>query len=176
RRLYSTGNTHLLSALLTQATGVSTLEYAREKLAEPLEIRIPSWTADPQGIYFGGNEMRITPRDLVRFGELYRNGGRMNGVQIVPEEWVRQSLTPVTRARNERESYGFGWFLGRAGDYPMYYAWGYGGQYIFVVPELELTVVTTSDPDDPRTRGHNQSILRILREAIVPAAVIGRKS
>ena len=62
--LYSTGNSHLLSAILTDASGTSTLDLARAWLGVPLGIEIPSWTRDPQGIYFGGNEMALSPRAL----------------------------------------------------------------------------------------------------------------
>lgn len=172
-RAYSTGNSHLLSAILTEATGVSTWEYARERLAEPLGVQLPRWLTDPQGIYFGGNEMQLTPHGMMRFGELYRNEGRYDGRQIVPESWVRESLTARTRSRFGGEEYGYSWFIGDAGTYPMFYAWGYGGQYIFVIPDLEMTVVTTSDPDAPRARGHNQAILRLLRDHLVPAAEVG---
>lgn len=86
--LYSTGNYHLLSAILTEATGQSTLAYARSRLAEPLNIAIPPWPTDPQGIRFGGNDMRLSPRAMVWFGELYRNGGARDGRQVVPQEWV----------------------------------------------------------------------------------------
>jgi CubicO group peptidase (beta-lactamase class C family) len=173
RMLYSTGNTHLLSAILTEATGRSTWAYARDVLAEPLGVRLPRWPTDPQGIYFGGNEMRLTPRAMVRFGELYRNGGRYGGRQVVPEAWVRASLTPRTRSPWSGDEYGYGWFLSTAGGHPMFYAWGYGGQFIFVVPELRLTVVTTSDPDLPREGDHLDEIRRILRTLIVPAAEEG---
>ena len=173
RMLYSTGNTHLLSAILTEATGRSTWAYARGVLAEPLGIRLPQWPTDPQGIYFGGNEMRLTPRAMVRFGELYRNGGRYGGRQVVPEAWVRASLVPRTRSPWSGDEYGYGWFLSTAGGHPMFYAWGYGGQFIFVVPELRLTVVTTSDPDLPREGDHLDEIRRILRTLIVPAAEEG---
>jgi CubicO group peptidase (beta-lactamase class C family) len=172
-RLYSTGNSHLLSAILTQATGTSTWAYAREKLAEPLGISLPRWPADPQGIYFGGNEMRLTPRAMLRFGELYRNGGRYEGRQIVPEEWVRESLTPRTGSRRVGEGYGYGWFIGEVRGHPMFYAWGYGGQFIFVIPDLELTVVTTSDPDVERERDHLRAVRQLLSEWIVPAAEAG---
>lgn len=173
RMLYSTGNTHVLSALLTETTGRSTWAYARDVLAEPLGIRLPRWPTDPQGIYFGGNEMLLTPRAMVRFGELYRNGGRHEGRQVVPEAWVRTSLTPRTRSPWSGDAYGYGWFLSEAAGHPMFYAWGYGGQFIFVVPELRLTVVTTSDPDSPREGDHLAEIRRILRTRIVPAAEAG---
>jgi CubicO group peptidase (beta-lactamase class C family) len=172
-RLYSTGNSHLLSAVLTQATGRSTLAFGRQYLAEPLGIRLPSWLADPQGIYFGGNEMRLTPRAMLRFGELYRNGGRHDGRQIVPEAWVRQSLEPRASSRWTGDGYGYGWFLTRVRGHDMFYAWGYGGQFIFIIPALELTVVTTSDPDVAREREHTREVRRLLAEWIVPAAEAG---
>jgi CubicO group peptidase (beta-lactamase class C family) len=176
QRIYSTGNFHLLSGLLTQATGQSTWAYARAKLAEPLGISLPRWPADPQGVFFGGNEMRMTPRAMVRFGELFRNGGRYNGQQVVPEEWVHASLAVRSEARRTSEGYGYGWFLSSVRGYPMFYAWGYGGQFIFVVPDLELTVVTTSDPDAQREREHLQGVRRLLSDLIVPAAIAGADS
>lgn len=173
RMLYSSGNSHLLSAILTEATGRSTLDWAREVLAEPLDIRIPPWLADPQGIYMGGNEMRLTPRGMIRFGELYRNHGRWDGRQILPRRWVFTSLEPRTRSRWSGEPYGYGWFLADAGARPMFFAWGYGGQFIFVVPDLALTVVTTSDPVVPRGGSHNEELHRLLDRWIVPAAERG---
>lgn len=173
RMLYSTGSTHLLSAILTRASGRSTLELAREWLGEPLGITIPSWPADPQGIYFGGNDMRLTPRDLARFGELYRQGGTVEGQQIVPADWIEESWTPRTRSPWSGEAYGYSWFLGRAGDYAMNYGWGYGGQMIFVVPELDLTVAMTSDIDVERGSSHIGDLRRLMTEHIVPAAVAG---
>jgi CubicO group peptidase (beta-lactamase class C family) len=175
-RLYSTGNSHLLSAIVTRATGGSTLAFGRQHLAEPLGIRLPPWPADPQGIYFGGNEMRLTPRAMVRFGELYRNGGRHEGRQIVPEAWVRQSLEPRASSRWTGDGYGYGWFLTRVRGHEMFYAWGYGGQFIFVIPALELTVVTTSDPDVAREREHTREVRRLLAEQIVPAAEAGNEA
>ena len=76
RMEYSTGNTHLLSAILTKATGKSTWQFAQDTLARPLGFSLAQWTRDPQGIYFGGNEMVMTPRQMLAFGELYRNKGR----------------------------------------------------------------------------------------------------
>ena len=142
--MYSTGNTHLLSAILTDATGASTWDLAREWLGKPLEIAIPQWARDPQGIYFGGNEMSLSPRDLLRFGELYRYGGMYQGKRIVSEDWVRASWTVRTIDSNGR-AYGYGWFIAEAHGFAVYYAWGFGGQMIYIVPDLGLTVVVTSD-------------------------------
>lgn len=172
RMLYSTGSTHLLSAILTQATGTSTLEYAREKLG-PLGIQVPSWTRDPQGIYFGGNEMALRPRDLLTFGELYRNGGVHEGRRILPESWIDASWTRRTTSPYNGHGYGLGWWMRTAGGYDVRFAWGYGGQYVFVVPALGLTVVTTSDPVSPREGDHNRAVHDLLEDYLIPAAERG---
>lgn len=173
RMLYSTGSSHLLSAILTRATGRSTLQYAREKLAQPLDVDIPAWTADPQGIYFGGNEMSMTPRDMLVFGEMYRNGGVHEGREVVPGDWVETSWQPRTVSPYNGYRYGYGWWSRRSGERTGYFAWGYGGQFIFIVPDLELTVVTTSDPNAPRAGGHLRDVHELLDDYIIPAAVRG---
>jgi CubicO group peptidase (beta-lactamase class C family) len=173
RMLYSTGNTHVLSALLTRATGTSTLAYAREKLGRPLGIQVPAWTRDPQGVYFGGNEMSLRPRDLLVFGELYRNGGRHQGRQVVPEEWIRESWRRRTTSPFNGHGHGLGWWMRRSGAYDVYFAWGYGGQYLFIVQDLELTVVTTSDPVSPREGDHNRALHELVDELLIPAAQSG---
>src|SRR5581483_6193535 len=95
---YSTGNTHLLSAILTKATGKDTWTLAQEVLGTPLGITLARWPRDPQGIYFGGNDMVMTPRQMVRFGELYANRGLAGGRQIVPASWIDASF--VSRGRS----------------------------------------------------------------------------
>ena len=171
-RSYSTGNSHLLSAVLTKATGQSTWAYAREKLAAPLDADLPRWTRDPQGVYLGGNNMRLSPRALLRFGELYRNAGRLDGDQIVPEWWVHTSLEPRARSRWSGAGYGYSWFIRDLNGYRTFYGWGYGGQFIFVVPCLELTVAITSDPSG-RGRGHRRAVWDLLTDGIIPAAEQG---
>jgi CubicO group peptidase (beta-lactamase class C family) len=173
RMLYSTGNTHLLSAIITRTTGTNTFLYARDKLARPLGIDLVAWTRDPQGIYFGGNEMSMRPRDMITFGELYRNGGRHQGRQIVPQEWVRASWTVRTHSPYNGHGYGLGWWHRRVRGQDVYFAWGYGGQYIFVVPSLQLTVVTTSDAVSPREGDHNAALHGIVANYIIPAAEKG---
>ncbi len=172
-RSYSTGNSHLLSAVLTEATGRSTWAYAREKLAEPLDATLPRWTTDPQGIYMGGNNMRLAPRALLQFGELYRNAGAWKGEQIVPEWWVHTSIEPRARSRWSGAGYGYSWFIRDLNGYRTFYGWGYGGQFIIVVPCLELTVAITSDPSGQRGRGHRRAVWDLLTDHIIPAAEQG---
>ena len=165
---YSTGNTHLISAALTQATGKSTLVYAREVLFEPLGIQLPAWDRDPQGIYLGGNNMRLRPRDLLAIGQLYLDGGRHAGRQLIPEEWIRASWEPRSRSRWNRNNYGYLWWSREAGGERVYYGWGYGGQFLFVVPSLEAAIVVTSTLHGRRERGHNRDVHRLVGSYLVP--------
>ena len=96
--LYSTGDWHVLSAILTQQFGRSTHALARAWLGKPLGIRIPPWQKDPQGIFMGGNNMLLSPMATLRFGELYRNGGLYRGKRLLAESWIRASWTPRTRS------------------------------------------------------------------------------
>jgi len=170
RMLYSTGNSHLLSAILTRAAKRSTFELARDWLGEPLNITIPPWTRDPQGIYLGGNEMAMSPRALLRFGEMYRQSGTVDGKRIVSEQWIQESWTPRTASPFTGDSYGYGWFIRHVHGHPVYYAWGYGGQMLYVVPSLALTVVMTSDPTEPsRQDGHLRDLHSLLTDGIIPA-------
>lgn len=172
--VYSTGTSHLLSAALTRASGRSTLANAREWLGEPLEIEFPSWPADPQGIYFGGNDMRMSPRALLKFGELYRNDGVHAGVRVLPEGWVQDSWNGRGRSRWSGNPYGYGWWLRRSGRHEVRFAWGYGGQMVFVVPDLRLTVVMTSDPSPVDQRdGHVDRLHGLLDQGFIPAAETG---
>jgi CubicO group peptidase (beta-lactamase class C family) len=165
---YSTGNTHLLSAILTRASGESTWAFADEALARPLGFSLARWPTDPQGIYFGGNDMLMTPHQMVAYGELYRNGGAVGGQQVVPREWIERSLVPRTRSTFSDQGYGYGWWTRDLAGVRAHFAWGFGGQYVFVVPDLDLVVVTTSSPDVGETRrGHRQTVMEIVEELIV---------
>jgi CubicO group peptidase (beta-lactamase class C family) len=170
---YSTGTSHLLSAILTTATKKSTWQFAQEELAKPLGFTLARWLQDPQGIYFGGNEMLMTPRQMIRFGELYENNGRVGDRQLIPAQWVERADDAVGRSRwgSDRE-YGYGFWIRDFGRHKSYYAWGYGGQFIFVVPDLDLVVVTTSRADVSRERrDHNDAIYSIVETLIVPPVI-----
>jgi CubicO group peptidase (beta-lactamase class C family) len=164
---YSTGNSHLLSAILTKATGKSTWAFANEVLAKPLGFTLSPWMRDPQGIFFGGNEMVMTPRQMVAFGELYLRRGRAGGKQVVPEAWVDASLVPRGRSDYSGQLYGYGWWIRELAGREVYYAWGYGGQFIFIVPDLEMVVVTTSVPTPgPQGREQLQGIYEMVERLI----------
>jgi CubicO group peptidase (beta-lactamase class C family) len=171
--LYSTGNSHILSAALTRSSGRSTYALAQEWLAIPLGIDIPSWPRDPQGFYFGGNDMMMSPRALARFGELYRNEGVLDGRRILPEKWIRESWTPRTTSPWSGNPYGYGWFLAEIDGHPTRFAWGYGGQMLYVIPDLGLTIAMTSDATAARDGAHIGALNGLVIDGIVPAAVKG---
>jgi CubicO group peptidase (beta-lactamase class C family) len=165
--LYSTGNSHLLSAILTRESGRSTLELAREWLAPLEDFAIADWMRDPQGIYFGGNQMAMSSRSMLAFGELYRNGGRVGDRQVISQEWIEASWQPRTRSVFHDDLYGYGWFLAEMLGHRVNYAWGYGGQMIYVVPSLDLTVVMTSMEGQPSARsGHRDNLHDLMRQIV----------
>jgi CubicO group peptidase (beta-lactamase class C family) len=165
---YSTGNTHLLSAILTRATQTSTWQFAQDTLARPLGFTLPRWPQDPQGVYFGGNDMLLTPRQMLTFGELYLHGGRTAQGQIVSQQWVERSFVPRAVSPISGQQYGYGWWMRELAGRQAYFAWGFGGQYIILVPDLDLVVVTTSAStvaEDRRT--HRRTLFELVEELVV---------
>lgn len=155
---YSTPHTNLLSVILTKTANMSTREFAEEHLFEPLRISPSYWHQDPQGYYTGGHEMYYTSRDLARFGLLYLNNGSFNKKQIISKEWVQESIIDYSDGGvSLQEGYGYQIWLQEMGGYNTFSARGYGGQFVFCVPELDIVVVTTAsgnaigvdDPIDP---------------------------
>jgi len=146
---YNTAMTHMMSAILTKATGVSTEEFANKWLFEPLGITNYQWTKGKDGIYHGGSDIFLTPRDMAKFGYLYLRNGQWNKKQIVPKEWIKESTTkkvniPAHDSYAEGLNYGYWWWIQEKG----YMAWGAGGQYIIVNPDLDLVIVFTADGFD----------------------------
>ena len=172
---YSTGNTHLLSAILTKATKTSTWQFAQDALAKPLGFTLARWPQDPQGIYFGGNDMLLTPRQMLAFGELYLRDGRVKGSapftnvqQVVPEKWIERSFVPRGTSAISGNQYGYGWWMRDLAGHQAYFAWGFGGQYIILVPDLDLVVVTTSASDvaeDRRT--HRRTLFELVEDLVI---------
>jgi CubicO group peptidase (beta-lactamase class C family) len=171
---YSTGNSHLLSAILTKATRSSTWRFANDAVGKPLGFTLPQWPQDPQGIFFGGNDMLMTPRQMLAYGEMHLNRGRVGSVQVVPAAWIERSWVPRGRSPISGSEYGYGWWVRDMGGQRAYYAWGFGGQYIFVVPALDLVVVTTSASTVAEDRrSHRRNVFDLVEQLIAEPAATG---
>ena len=164
--IYSTGNSHLLSAILTRSTGRSTREFANRYLFTPLGTTIGPWTRDPQGIFLGGNEMNLTPRQLLRFGSLYLNNGKVGDTQLLTPEWIRQSWGEYATSPWNGHRYGYHWWSRNSGSTKVHFAWGYGGQFVFVVPEKKLVVVMTSELRNQRSGSHLSRLHELLDQIV----------
>jgi CubicO group peptidase (beta-lactamase class C family) len=149
---YNTGLTHLLSGVITRASGMSTKDFANKYLFSPLGITNYRWDTDTKGYYGGGHLLYLTPRDMAKFGQIYLQDGKWNGAQIVPEKWVDESTRSQIQV-DDLTSYGYLWWVYSTYDsktnkaVPTYAAHGYGNQHIIVIPERDLIVAINCDPD-----------------------------
>ena len=152
---YSTGNTHLLAAALTRAVGTPLQRYAVEALLAPAGMPLLGWDVDGAGQPVGGSEMYFTARSLARFGQLMLEQGRSGARQVVPADWVRASWekrmdvpSPIYREMIPGlTGYGYLWWLRTSHGHVMNSALGYGGQFVLVVPELDMVVAGASALD-----------------------------
>jgi CubicO group peptidase (beta-lactamase class C family) len=150
---YNSSISHLLSIILTKSTKTSTLDFAKQNLFEPLGIQSGFWRQDPQGYHIGGFGLGFSARDLAKFGFLYLNNGYWDGQSIVPEQWVKQSTEQQIQAFSHpfygNFGYGYQWWVKQVDGCSSFRAWGRRGQYIVVVPELDLVIAVTSNPGLP---------------------------
>lgn len=143
---YSTGLTHLGSAMLEEAVGEPTRSYAREHIFEPLGISVPRWDGSPEGYDFGGAEMWLRPRDLARFGQLFLDDGMAGDVRLLSSLWVHESANPWVPESGGR-TYGLWWRERPWNNYffdDSYFGWGYGGQFVLLFPSWELVIVVSA--------------------------------
>lgn len=169
---YNTGLTHFLSAAVAKASGGSTLAYAKQKLFDRIGISPGNWSRDPMGIEGGGSGLRLTPVDMAKFGYLYLNEGKWDGEQIIPRDWVAQSITRQISV-NPEVDYGYLFWLTTMKDavkgrgYATYRADGAGGQKIVIVPELDLVAVITANlGDSSRDKADTEAI---IADYVLPA-------
>ena len=168
RFAYNTGLTMLGAVIVERAVGQSAWDYAQPRLFEPLGIRPSRWDVDPQGHHVGGSEMWFRPRDMARFGELYLHGGALGGRSIVDPAWVT-ATTRTSVALDPPYGYGGWWWQRSFAGYDTFFAWGYGGQFIFVVPDLDMVVVATSAWWWGRDKATDQAVFELLETKILPA-------
>jgi CubicO group peptidase (beta-lactamase class C family) len=168
---YNGGCTALLAAVIARWTSLPLDKYAEQVLFQPLHISQYEWIKDASGTPIAASGLRLRPRDLLKFGQLYLNKGKWNGAQIIPESWVEESLTPHATVRDEFK-YGYQWWLladakGTNQQIVWGAAYGNGGQRIWLIPSANLAVVITAGLyNDPNGR---QILPRLLNDYILAA-------
>ncbi len=175
RWTYNGGATALLARLIARGTTRKLHEFAREALFAPLGIHRTEWACGVDGEAIAASGLRMTPRDLARIGAMVLDGGRWNGRQVVPTEWLATSFTPAVSIPDGRR-YGCHWYVGRvatddgAGDVrweDMVLAIGNGGQRLFLLPRLDMAVAVTAGNYDAPDQSRPPMI--VLRDILLPA-------
>jgi CubicO group peptidase (beta-lactamase class C family) len=138
---------HLLSGMLTARTRQTLHEYMRQHLFEPLGITGTTWETDPQGFTSGFSGLGIRPRDLAKIGRLYLQGGMWEGQQVLPQAWAEQAGINQAPGGDDTAGYGYLWWISDETGHRAFYGAGYGGQYLYMIPDLDLVIVITGDPD-----------------------------
>src|SRR3546814_11645701 len=115
--------------------------------------------------------MALSPRALLRFGEMYRQRGVQDGRRVLPEAWIEDSWIARARSPFSGDDYGYGWFLRAVGGRQAAYARGFGGQLVVIVPSLAMTVVVTSDQtNSSRVDADGDALWSLSGAGLVPAA------
>jgi len=190
RFAYSSDGSHLLSAIVADATGQSTLHYAQVKLFEPLGIASDhpfeplfapgnaaayqragfAWPTDPQGYHLGFAFLKLTARDLAKLGYLYLKGGVWEGRQVVPAAYVRASTqTHIRTGDPHAPGYGYQWWTMTEQGHRGFAALGVGGQLVEVLPDLDLVVVMTSEVSTVQDVRTGSASRALVGDVVVPA-------
>jgi CubicO group peptidase (beta-lactamase class C family) len=145
--VYNSGATNVVSHLIRKAIGNDADYYAfpRKSLFNPIGMRSAIFETDASGTFVGSSYIYATMRDYVRFGLLYLHKGNWLGKQILPEGWTDYTVQPAQGSKGE---YGSFFWLNKSGDYPdvpsdLFMCRGHDGQYIYIIPSLQLVVVRT---------------------------------
>jgi CubicO group peptidase (beta-lactamase class C family) len=176
---YNSAAVNLLGFILQRAVAEPLPQYAKEVLFQPLGISTVAWEQLEPDMVNGGSGIQMSAPDLLRFGQLVLQAGRSGNLQIVPESWITSATTPQfswrdTYGAQRGTTYGYLWWLAQPPATVASFAWGFGGEFVYVVPSLDLVVITTTEwrgitaEIDPTTFA--ASILTIIVNDILPTA------
>jgi CubicO group peptidase (beta-lactamase class C family) len=149
---YSNLTSNWLGIIVARACGRDLKSYAEEHLFLPIDAEVGDWGTDRDGHNNGCGDLHFTARDMAKFGLLYLNDGEYEGNQIIPADWVHDSLQTYSEdawdnvGRFRDIGYGYQWWSARAGEHHVNFAWGHGGQLIVLVDEFDMVIVVTADP------------------------------
>ena len=166
---YCNGGTFLLSAILQKQTGMNSLLFAEKYLFGPLGISGMDWPSNPRGISIGYGGLHMRPQDMAKIGYLYLKNGLWEDRQIISSQWIKDS-THKHIATAESFGYGYQWWTSESHQY---HAMGYGGQYIFAVPDHDIVAVFTGyldrkDWNIPKTLLHSYIISSVKSDKPLP--------
>jgi CubicO group peptidase (beta-lactamase class C family) len=175
--LYNSGTTNLLGEIIYRTSGMTLVDYAAQNLFEPLQIESYAWYPFPNApdMMVASSTLYLRPRDMAKIGQLYLDGGVWNGKRVVAENWVSQStqesigmVASDSPVPDMNPAYGYQWWLGTfsTGNTATYFAAGYGGQFIFVLPEPRMVIVFTAGGFDA---DNYDALLQIVNQFILPA-------
>jgi CubicO group peptidase (beta-lactamase class C family) len=159
RPSYCSPGYHLLGSVIAAAAKTSELEFGRQHLFDPLDIKDVVWGHDPQGRSHGWGDSHFYPRDIAKLGYLYLHGGEWKGRQIVARDWVTMSIAPVVGPRTEPGGFGLEWNATNGPNGRQYGGTGRGGQSLIVWPDLDMIVVTTAG-------GNAGQVTTLIRAAV----------
>jgi CubicO group peptidase (beta-lactamase class C family) len=169
RWIYTGGATALLARLIERGSGQALPDFARQRLFDPLGIGPTEWFISDDGEAAAASGLRLTPRDLARIGQLVLDGGRWEGRQVVPADWLARSFAPAI-AMGEGRAYGYHWYLGRFGSSDKggwVAAFGNGGQRLYLFPGLDLIVVVTAGNYNRPDQGTPP--VTLVRDIVLPS-------
>lgn len=170
---YNSGLSHVLGAVVTEATGQSLCSLASTRLFGPIGVDVDFWSFEPDGYFAGPVGLFITPREIARLGQLVLQGGRWEGEQLVSAEWLDASLTErwdiACRFPSTHIGYGWHWWTRTIAGHEVWNASGHGGQDLLILPDLDLVVVVTHDATSYDPVDHEQVGTAELIHALLPA-------
>ena len=176
---YNSAAVHLLGLLLTRATGASLPAFADTALFRRAGVTSAVWEPLENGTVNGGSGIRLTGRDLLRFGQLVLQGGRSGERHVLPPAWLQAMAAPrfawrVTEGRQAGVTYGYLWWVADGPPLPAVFAWGFGGQFVYVAASLDLVAVATTEwqgvTRDSAAAGLDQQVLSVIVGGVLPAA------
>lgn len=162
---YVSIDTHVIGMVIRGATGRSVAELLEEKIIQPMGMkRAPYYVTDGDGVAFVLGGLNITTRDYARFGQMFMDAGRWNGVQIVPEDWVNASTRASAPTLPDHIGYGYQWWVPQGAADGEYMARGIYGQYIYVNRALGVVIATTAADKKFREAGVSEQNIAMFRK------------
>lgn len=165
---YRSTDSHLLSVILSECTGLDGYSYAKRHLFRPLDIRHTAWSSSPEGHTMGHVGLYLTSRDMAKFGVCCLNDGRWNRQRVIPSAWIMEAHAPQVKGYAAFGDYGFQWWTGQISGFRFALAHGHGGQQIYVLPELDTIVVFTADSKVSRWKNPRMLLERYILKALMP--------